>query len=164
MANLISVIFFPKLNMHAQVIIAMNCYFELCLSYTHHCLQVVVEGNIGVGKSTFLEHLQKNSQDVEIYAEPVALWKDIGGFNALVSKYPHITIHLQGIPFDLISVFQQVILIRLLLVWLPFQSSRFRCWMQQLFSLKHYALRRVGTIDFFWRFSATDSGMWMTLR
>ena len=50
-----------------------------------YLLQVVVEGNIGVGKSTFLEHLRKTSHDVEIYAEPVALWKDIEGFNALVS-------------------------------------------------------------------------------
>jgi len=44
----------------------------------------VVEGNIGVGKSTFLEHLQHSTSDVEIYPEPVALWKDIKGHNALV--------------------------------------------------------------------------------
>ena len=52
-----------------------------------YLFQVVVEGNIGVGKSTFLEHLRKTSHDVEIYAEPVALWKDIEGFNALVSEH-----------------------------------------------------------------------------
>jgi len=54
-------------------------------NYRALCLQVLVEGNIGVGKSTFLDLLQENT-DVEIYPEPVQLWKNINGHNALVSS------------------------------------------------------------------------------
>jgi len=48
---------------------------------------VVVEGNIGSGKTTFLEHFKKFSDEVEILAEPVDKWRDIKGHNLLQMMY-----------------------------------------------------------------------------
>ena len=52
---------------------------------------VVVEGNIGSGKSTFLSHFSsKQPEDqggedglVDILAEPVNKWRDVDGHNLL---------------------------------------------------------------------------------
>lgn len=46
---------------------------------------VFVEGNIGSGKTTFLDYFNK-SEDITAYAEPVNKWRDIQGHNLLVSK------------------------------------------------------------------------------
>lgn len=47
---------------------------------------VTVEGNIGCGKSTFLEHFL-GSKNVEIYSEPVEMWKNLKGVNVLDLMY-----------------------------------------------------------------------------
>ncbi len=47
--------------------------------------QVAVEGNIGSGKSTFLQYF-RDSQNVEVASEPVDLWKNVRGHNTLVSQ------------------------------------------------------------------------------
>ena len=47
---------------------------------------VVVEGNIGSGKTTFLEHfIQK--EIVEVVTEPVEEWRNVGGHNLLQLMY-----------------------------------------------------------------------------
>jgi len=48
---------------------------------------VVVEGNIGSGKTTFLEHFKKFSEEVEILAEPVEKWRNAKGHNLLQMMY-----------------------------------------------------------------------------
>ena len=49
---------------------------------------VIVEGNIGSGKSTFLEHFrQRRGQDVEVLSEPVSKWQDVKGHNLLRLMY-----------------------------------------------------------------------------
>jgi len=48
---------------------------------------VVVEGNIGSGKTTFLEHFKKFSDEVELIAEPVEKWRNIKGHNLLQMMY-----------------------------------------------------------------------------
>jgi len=48
---------------------------------------VVVEGNIGSGKTTFLEHFKKFSEQVEIVAEPVEKWRNAKGHNLLQMMY-----------------------------------------------------------------------------
>ncbi|KAL8597675.1 hypothetical protein ACOMHN_012642 [Nucella lapillus] len=48
--------------------------------------QVAVEGNIGCGKTTFLEHFRSHS-GVEVLAEPVEKWKDVNGFNCFDLMY-----------------------------------------------------------------------------
>ena len=48
---------------------------------------VVVEGNIGSGKTTFLQHFNKFSEDVEILAEPVDKWRNASGHNLLQMMY-----------------------------------------------------------------------------
>jgi len=47
-------------------------------------LQVSVEGNIGSGKSTLIEHFNQH-RCVEAVHEPVNKWTDLRGHNALVS-------------------------------------------------------------------------------
>ena len=46
---------------------------------------MAVEGNIGSGKSTFLQYFRE-SENVEIATEPVDLWKNVRGHNTLVSE------------------------------------------------------------------------------
>ncbi|XP_059145090.1 deoxynucleoside kinase-like [Physella acuta] len=47
---------------------------------------VLVEGNIGCGKSTFLNYFKKYS-NVTVLAEPVGKWTDVMGYNALELMY-----------------------------------------------------------------------------
>ena len=47
---------------------------------------VVVEGNIGSGKTTFLEHFNKHNK-VEVVTEPVEEWRNVGGHNLLQLMY-----------------------------------------------------------------------------
>lgn len=44
---------------------------------------VFIEGNIGAGKTTFLNHFKKYD-DVRLYTEPVEKWRNVDGFNLLV--------------------------------------------------------------------------------
>ena len=48
---------------------------------------VVVEGNIGSGKSTFLEHFRPWNKEVELITEPVAAWRNLRGHNLLQKMY-----------------------------------------------------------------------------
>lgn len=45
---------------------------------------IFVEGNIGSGKTTFLNHFSK--YDSLILSEPVELWRNVRGHNMLVSS------------------------------------------------------------------------------
>lgn len=45
---------------------------------------VAVEGNIGSGKSTFLDYCS-SKPDVVVYREPVEQWQNVNGSNLLVS-------------------------------------------------------------------------------
>ena len=47
---------------------------------------VVVEGNIGSGKTTFLEHFSAKDI-VEVVTEPVEEWRNVGGHNLLQLMY-----------------------------------------------------------------------------
>lgn len=44
---------------------------------------VFIEGNIGSGKTTFLNYFQKYDE-VCLQTEPVEKWRDLGGVNLLV--------------------------------------------------------------------------------
>ena len=48
---------------------------------------VVVEGNIGAGKTTFLEPFKKYESLVQVCTEPVAQWRDLHGYNLLQEMY-----------------------------------------------------------------------------
>ncbi|XP_058468047.1 deoxynucleoside kinase isoform X1 [Malaya genurostris] len=48
---------------------------------------VFIEGNIGSGKTTFLNHFQKFKESVSLLTEPVELWRDCGGVNLLDLMY-----------------------------------------------------------------------------
>lgn len=45
---------------------------------------VIVEGNIGSGKTTFLEYFKKY-ENVCVLAEPIEMWRNCNGHNLLVS-------------------------------------------------------------------------------
>ena len=47
---------------------------------------IVVEGNIGSGKTTFLEHFNKH-EVVEVVTEPVEEWRNVQGHNLLQLMY-----------------------------------------------------------------------------
>ncbi|CAH1119561.1 unnamed protein product [Phaedon cochleariae] len=54
---------------------------ELCHPFT-----VAVEGNVGSGKTTFLNHFNKY-ENVAVFAEPIELWRDCDGYNLLDLMY-----------------------------------------------------------------------------
>ncbi|XP_071110445.1 thymidine kinase 2, mitochondrial-like [Haliotis cracherodii] len=47
---------------------------------------IAVEGNIGCGKTTFLQHFKGNPK-VEVLPEPVDKWKSVKGYNSLDMMY-----------------------------------------------------------------------------
>ena len=47
---------------------------------------ICIEGNIGSGKTTFLNHFQ-SFNNATILQEPVDLWRDVAGVNLLVSSF-----------------------------------------------------------------------------
>ena len=48
---------------------------------------VMVEGNIGSGKSTYLRHFTKFSDNVEVVMEPVEKWRNLKSHNLLQMMY-----------------------------------------------------------------------------
>lgn len=48
---------------------------------------VCVEGNIGCGKTTFLQHFSKFEKTVEVLTEPVDRWRNANGHNLLQLMY-----------------------------------------------------------------------------
>ena len=60
---------------------------------------VVVEGNIGCGKTTFLDYFSKFSDRVEVLTEPVDRWRNVNGHNLLQLMYenPSRSLHILSI-------------------------------------------------------------------
>lgn len=52
-------------------------------SFHGNALRVAVEGNIGSGKTTFLEFCRQYC-DIEVVPEPISDWRCVGGTNLLV--------------------------------------------------------------------------------
>ena len=48
---------------------------------------VVVEGNIGSGKTTFIKSFEKYHDQVEVCPEPVDRWRNLQGHNLLQKMY-----------------------------------------------------------------------------
>lgn len=48
---------------------------------------ILIEGNIGSGKTTFIQNLKKLNKDVEIYTEPINQWKNLNSSNPLRIMY-----------------------------------------------------------------------------
>ena len=48
---------------------------------------VFIEGNIGSGKTTFLNHFQKYEDSVCLLTEPVERWRNLNGTNLLNAFY-----------------------------------------------------------------------------
>ena len=58
--------------------------------YSRRPVVMLVEGNVGSGKSTFLD-IMSSLPGVEVYQEPVDLWRNVGGVNLFekMVKEPH---------------------------------------------------------------------------
>merc|ERR1711997_1427380 len=56
-------------------------------SSTKRPYTVIVEGNIGAGKTTFLEPFKKHESLVQVCTEPVDKWRDLQGNNLLQKMY-----------------------------------------------------------------------------
>ena len=50
---------------------------------------VLVEGNIGLGKSTYLKQFYNHREEVEVIKEPVDKWTNLKGHNLLIMFYEH---------------------------------------------------------------------------
>ena len=48
---------------------------------------VIVEGNIGAGKTTFLQPFKKHENIVQVVTEPVDKWRNLQGHNLLQCQY-----------------------------------------------------------------------------
>ncbi|VEL14610.1 unnamed protein product [Protopolystoma xenopodis] len=59
---------------------------------------VIVEGNIGCGKSTFLRYFDMISSSVEVLQEPINMWKNVKGFNLFELMYQDI--RRWAVPFQ----------------------------------------------------------------
>ena len=69
---------------------------------------VVVEGNIGCGKTTFLDHFSKFSDRVEVLTEPVDRWRDVNGHNLLQLMYENPSRYDSFIAFELIQYYANI--------------------------------------------------------
>lgn len=68
---------------------------------------IVVEGNVGSGKSTFISNLSKisNNLDLQVYQEPLHKWTNVDGYNLLNLMYSN--------PTKYWSIFQIYVLLSL---------------------------------------------------
>ncbi|XP_016985134.1 deoxynucleoside kinase isoform X1 [Drosophila rhopaloa] len=48
---------------------------------------VLIEGNIGSGKTTYLNHFEKYKEDICLLTEPVEKWRNVNGVNLLELMY-----------------------------------------------------------------------------
>ena len=48
---------------------------------------VAVEGNVGSGKTTFLNRFRPETDNVDVLAEPVDRWRNVSGSNLLAMMY-----------------------------------------------------------------------------
>jgi len=66
---------------------------------------VFVEGNVGSGKTTFLEQFA-NCPNVFLAKEPVHKWQDVQGHNFLVNSQPHTSDTRRCVPIRCIVSFR----------------------------------------------------------
>ena len=62
----------------------------------------MVEGNIGSGKTTFLDNFTDQKDDIEIFAEPVDKWRNLDGnlvANFSIHGYLLMTFHFDRSQF-----------------------------------------------------------------
>ncbi|XP_026758983.1 deoxynucleoside kinase-like isoform X1 [Galleria mellonella] len=64
---------------------AQRCFFKMN-SENRKPFTVLVEGNIGSGKTTFLEHFRQ-FEDITLLTEPVEQWRNLRGWNLLDLMY-----------------------------------------------------------------------------
>lgn len=67
-------------------------------------MRVFIEGNIGAGKSTFLEYLRQhfNEFEAEFIPEPIEKWQNFNGYNLLSAMYEYPDVY--GTPFQMYAL------------------------------------------------------------
>ena len=84
------ILFYPKTNeMNAVLELVIEKYKKEMTKVDEtetRPLTILIEGNIGSGKSTFLKHFEK-FKNVKVITEPVHKWRDLKGDNLLQRMY-----------------------------------------------------------------------------
>lgn len=95
---------------------------------------IAVEGNIGSGKTTFLNHVAKLG-NVSILAEPLAMWRNCQGHNLLDIMYEN--------PKKFAFTFQSYVQLTLLQAHLQQTPHRFKLMERSLFSARYCFLEKL---------------------
>ncbi|XP_037042929.1 deoxynucleoside kinase-like [Bradysia coprophila] len=105
-------------------------------------LRVSVEGNIGSGKTTFLNYCQHRRNDVDVAFEPVSQWTNLNGTNLLSNFY--------GDPGKWAMPFQSYVSLTMLELWSR-RSDKEICLTERSLLSSRYcfleAMRSSGTLD-----------------
>jgi len=89
---------------------------------------VFIEGNIGAGKTTFLNHFRKYD-DVCLHTEPVEKWRNVGGVNLLDLMYKE--------PMKWSMPFQTYVTLTMLQAHTRTADRRIKLMERSLFSARH---------------------------
>ncbi|XP_055301148.1 deoxynucleoside kinase-like [Sitodiplosis mosellana] len=89
---------------------------------------VFIEGNIGAGKTTFLNHFKKYD-DVRLYTEPVEKWRNVQGINLFELMYKES--HKWAFPF------QTYVTLTMLQTHTEYTSKRVKLMERSLYSARH---------------------------
>ncbi len=90
---------------------------------------VAVEGNIGSGKSTFLEYCQRSFKDITIMSEDLDQWRNFHGYNILNFMYEN--------PCRWSSTFQSYVTLKMLQHHSQLVSTKFKFMERSIYSA-HY--------------------------
>ncbi|CAH8579479.1 unnamed protein product [Dicrocoelium dendriticum] len=96
---------------------------------------VIVEGNIGCGKSTFLRFFDQLSNNTEVLHEPLYLWKDSRGYNLFELMYNDVA--KWAVPF------QAQVLVTLLDRQLKPQTAPVRLVERSVYSTRYCFVERM---------------------
>ncbi|EUB54404.1 Deoxynucleoside kinase [Echinococcus granulosus] len=66
---------------------ACPAHFDIALFIVTKTFRVAVEGNIGCGKSTFLNYFKELSPNIQVSPEIIELWNDVKGFKLFEAYY-----------------------------------------------------------------------------
>lgn len=102
---------------------------------------VCVEGNIGSGKTTFLNRCARNSK-MEVLCEPIEAWQDVGGVNLLEKLYAD--------PVTWGMTFQTYVTLTMLQTHVRSNGAAVKVMERLIFSARHCfveSMRMEGTLN-----------------
>jgi deoxynucleoside kinase len=104
------------------------------VSTTDHVFTIVVEGNIGAGKTTFLNHF-RNITTIDVYEEPVSRWQNVNGHNLLEQLYND--------PLNSSHAFQSYVMLTMLEQHRHKSKKLAKIMERSIFSAKHCFIKHM---------------------